>query len=100
MTASETDPGGLEIHNSAGGEKAFSVSDRYLPSALPLSQGRIRRLHDCGLIRAPRIEGERTPIDHQALAVSYGKILDEAGFTNAAEFAKIRERAESGSAAC
>ena len=57
----------LEIHNSRRGQKAFSIADRYLPSALPLSQAAITRLRQHSLIREPQPTLEKRPtIDYEA----------------------------------
>lgn len=49
----------LEIHNSARGQKAFSISERYLPSPLPLSKAAIGRLQECSLIRDAQLNTNR-----------------------------------------
>jgi hypothetical protein len=50
----------LEIHNCVRGQKAFSISDRYLPSAMPPSQTAIARLLECGFVRSPGSRGRPT----------------------------------------
>ena len=69
----------IDISNSARGEKAFSVSEAPLRSALPLSPAGITRLQDARLIRLPRPERDkRLPIDDMAVYQTHAKTLAEA----------------------
>jgi hypothetical protein len=45
-------------------------------------------MEECSLVRAPKGEAKRTPIDYQALAVSCNKILGDACFTDATDIAQ------------
>ena len=79
----------LEIHNSAKGEKALSITERQLLSTPPISSAWDTRLHECRLIQLPRSKPTRKPpIDYDALACQYHKILTDGGFSSHADLAR------------
>jgi hypothetical protein len=69
------------------GQQAFSISDRNVPSILPISDAAIVRSQDCSLARSPGSELKKASIIYEAPAASYRKIHDDACFANAPEHA-------------
>jgi hypothetical protein len=79
----------LEIRYGRRGEKALSIATRYLPSALPISQGAITRLQEAGLILESNEEGtKKPPTDYRALAQQYREMVHAHGLSNQTELAR------------
>jgi hypothetical protein len=79
----------IEIANSRKGKKSFSISRRYLPSSVAISEDAIARLRQHGLIRELEPTPEkRSAIDYEALKHTYRQLLETGSFKIQADLAR------------
>jgi hypothetical protein len=78
----------IEIANSHKGKKSFSISTRYLPSSLAISQDGIARLRQHSLIRELQPTPEKKlAIDYETLRLTYQQLLGTSPYKTHAELA-------------
>jgi hypothetical protein len=79
----------IEIANSSKGKKSFSISKRYLPPSIAISQDAIARLRQHSLVRELQPTPEKKPaIDYEARRLSYLQLLGTGPYKTHAELAR------------